>query len=185
MHFPTSGPNFQKKGQGQERSQFANFVVFGWFTGLTMVVYFMFYTFITIDAAFHIFLAIGAVAASINYFKTRPKDKGRITALLIFNFFGLGMLLCGLFLTTNYLLRGPAYQKAYQIVDVDKDPKNGIRMNANEIRLESDDLKGFDYIVNYSQWKWAQFKSAKAIRIIYADGFFGYRICLGQQLVYE
>lgn len=186
MNFDTNAHQAtQKKGLDQSQELLVNLVVFGWFMGFSLVVYFMFYTLITIDAAFHIFVGIGGAATLIHYFRSRPKGRKPISALIVLNFFGLGALLCGLFLATNYFLRGPAYPESYQIVAVDKDPKNGIRMRADEIKLDSDDLEGFNYIVNYDQWKWTEFKTAKAIRVFYADGFFGYRICLGQQLVYE
>jgi len=162
-----------------------NWVVFSWFAGFGLAVYFMYRTLITIDNAFHIFLLFGALGTCIHYFLTPKRQFHMLLPMAFYNFFGVAALACGLFLALNFSFHGQPYAETFPITEVNKDPRNGQTMNAHEVTLSPSYINDFKYFLNFSQWDWQEFRKARSIRITFTEGLFGYKIYQDATLVYE
>ncbi len=178
-------PSSQKKAEASYYKYPANWIVFSWFIGFGLVVYFLYRTMITIDTTFHIFLLFGALGTLIHYLLTKNRKPGMLPGMAFYNFFGVAALSCGLFLAINFAFQGEPYTKTYPLNNVAKKENLAKPVRASEVNLGDSYIADFKYFLNFSQWKWYQFKKAKAIQITFSNGLFGYRIYKNAKLLYE
>lgn len=162
-----------------------NWVVFSWFAGFSLVVYFLYKTLITIDAIFHYFLLFGAIATAIHYWLTKPRKPKMLKIMAFYNFFGIAALLAGLFLTLNFTFQGPPYDKKVAIQSFQGNPKLGQRVHAKEVQFENQYINKFKYFLDFSQWEKSQFRKADNVKFTFSRGLFGYRIYKQADLMYE
>lgn len=162
-----------------------NWVVFSWFAGFTLIVLSAFQTFITIDTIFHIFLIVGAVATGIHYYLTENRKLHMIPAMAFYNFMGVGALVCGLALMANLTFTGPTQHEIVKIAKIDKTQSYTGNIGSEDVMLKNSDIKHFKYIIKFDQWKWNEFENARAVKITYKPGLFGFRVYKGASLIKE
>lgn len=181
----TYDPN---KGEDQTYSFYrypVNWVVFSWFIGFGLVVFFLFRTMITIDATFHYFLLFGGIATAIHYFLTKHRSIKILPVMTFYNLFGVAALVCGLFLTLNYAFKTSTVTKRVPIQEIHKNPNFGKKMDKSEVKLGSSIMEEFKYFINFNQWDYQEFRKAKALQITLSKGLFGYQIYEGAELLNE
>ncbi len=176
-------------GEADEQQQFyrysSNWIVFSWFLGFGLVVFGAYHTFITMDALFHLFVIAGAVATGTHYYFTAARKPAMLPAMAFYNYLGFGALFCGLFLMLNMALAGPPRQQVVEVANIKRTYNPGGSMNADDVELSEAELDQFKYVIDFQQWRWQEFRSAKALRITYQPGFFGFRVYQGASLVKE
>lgn len=158
-------------------------IVFSWFIGFFLALYFMFKTFITIDATFHFFLLFGAITTIINIL-----IKGKISVELLkeaafISFFGIASIITGLFLLLNFYFRGPSYDEVYKIEKVTKNLDSFLGGN-KEVQLQNGQYKEFDYIIDYDKWLYSELYEAQEVKLEVANGLFGYKVFLSEDLIF-
>lgn len=161
----------------------SNWIVFSWFLGFGLVVFGAYQTFITLDAIFHLFVIAGAVATGIHYYLTTHRSRSMLPAMAFYNYMGFGALFCGLFLMINMALAGEPQHQIVEIANIKKTYNPSGRIDADAVTLSEAELDQFKYVINFQKWKWNEFRSAKALKITYKEGFFGFRVFQGASLV--
>ena len=185
--------NYTEKGvngEADEKIDFyhysANWVVFSWFGGFGLVIFFIFRTLITIDTIFHIFVIIGVIATGTHFLLTKNRQWRMLPIMAFYNFLGVAALLSGIMLTLNYTFQGDSYHEVMAIEEVQKKQRYGARMNAEEITLsKSQVMEDHMHLIEFEKWHWNDFQKAEAIKIELSDGLFGFPVYKKSTLVYK
>lgn len=163
----------------------SNWVAFSWFAGFGLIVYTAFQTFITIDSIFHLFVICGVVATGVHYYLTQGRTPDMLPAMAFYNFVGIACIACGLLLTLNLTIRGEEQQQVIPIAEVKQKQIYDGRMRAEEVTLARSDLQQFKYVMDFQQWRWNEFRDAKALEVTYERGILGFPVYKRARLVAE
>jgi len=126
---------------------------------------------------------MGLIATGIHFLFSKVYNKQVLIELAVYNFVGVAALACGLLLMSNFIFKGDAKTESYKIVEIKKELK-GFTLGKNHVTLEGGAYAQFSYLLNYNQWTWDELDHAEEIQVKTADGLFGYKVILDQQLKY-
>lgn len=159
-----------------------NFIVISWFLSMFLVPIYLYKSALSIDNAFHLAVAIGAVALVVMTLVVGWQEmKEELKPMLFITFGGIAPLALGILLAINFHLRGEPYEEVYEVKYVYLEMQDGVPRK--RVQLAGNQYEYFPHLLGWDEYYYTDLEQADYVRVFASEGLFGIKVIEGTELI--